>query len=753
MSVLNYDENIKPAVTVVCITYKHEEYIRQALDSFLMQKTNFPFQIFVGEDKGPDGTADIVREYAEKYPDKIVAFLREENMGAQRNLIDMCKKAKSPYIAFCEGDDYWTDEYKLQKQYDLMEAHPEYRACFAETEILADEDWYLNNYYKPYNGIRSIPRSIPGYTRPSTMTMDFYIKFGPAHTSSMFFRWNYDLVIPEWYYTHIYGDHSIMMIQVGDGILGYIPEIMSVYRRSDVGVLMNDDIVEHFINTRESWIEMSMDLEQYFKETYGDFAREDIKERITLEFINYIKYLLKRGYEDRVVDVFKKYPYAATISLEELINSHSNLRRIKNSITEDNMELFFKKLSKIKNFVNELATEKLEKADRKNKAKLKKFTKYGKIKKTPNLWVFTCEDNDFIDNTRHLFEYVITNHPEIDAYWLSYNKSIEKLFVAENLPYIKANSKEATKILKKASVIFVNKYLLNSCIYNGYNYGSKIVRLGCESGFANFTYNGTYNKEIDDFIHNIEQDNLNDNVKSFGERYSKTDLFVVPNSNSANNLKEFFGLKDSQLLVCNNPRTTGTKTLVPEDNKPLVIYQIAKRNRLVDAEQVFAYLETHIWDIEKHAEENGYKMHIHLCARDKNVFGDLLSQKIKNCNNIKMVYGDSFTNLSCYDIMITDFAPAATDFILQDKPVISLYHDLTTSLSHENLRDDYKEIISPKINYHWKEVFSDIVSALNDKEYGKEFRNNAREILFDDTNANYRSCEKIVDEVKKLVGM
>ena len=112
-------ENDGTMVTVVCITYKHEEFIAQALDSFLMQKTNFKFKIFVGEDCGPDGTADIIRDYAARYPDQIVPFLRKENMGAQRNLIDLCQRATSPYIAFCEGDDYWVDEYKLQKQFDF----------------------------------------------------------------------------------------------------------------------------------------------------------------------------------------------------------------------------------------------------------------------------------------------------------------------------------------------------------------------------------------------------------------------------------------------------------------------------------------------------------------------------------------------------------------------------------------------------------------------------------------------------------
>jgi glycosyltransferase involved in cell wall biosynthesis len=138
----------KPVVSVICITYGHEEYIAQALDSFLMQKTNFPYQILVGEDKGPDRTAEIVMEYAEKYPDRIVPFIREKNMGAQRNLIDLCRRAGTKYVAFCEGDDFWIDEYKLQKQYDFMEAHPEYRACFHNTRIQTDTSWYLYNYYK-----------------------------------------------------------------------------------------------------------------------------------------------------------------------------------------------------------------------------------------------------------------------------------------------------------------------------------------------------------------------------------------------------------------------------------------------------------------------------------------------------------------------------------------------------------------------------------------------------------------------------
>ena len=195
------DEDI--AVTICCITYNHEEYIRDALDSFLMQKTNFKYKIFVGEDKGPDGTADIVREYAEKYPDKIVPFIRKRNMGAQKNLIDLCNRATSPYIAFCEGDDYWVDEYKLQKQYDLMQANPDWRVCYSRAEIEAPDDWFLRSWFKADKEGRLIfPDCEPTYkvkTKPLN-SWDCVWAF-PAHTATVFYRWNYDVEIPDWYYT------------------------------------------------------------------------------------------------------------------------------------------------------------------------------------------------------------------------------------------------------------------------------------------------------------------------------------------------------------------------------------------------------------------------------------------------------------------------------------------------------------------------------------------------------------------------
>ena len=125
-------------VSIICIAYNHENYIRQALDGFVMQKTNFKIEVLINDDASTDDTAEIIKDYEEKYPDIIFPVYQEKNLYSQgidptRILIE---KAKGRYIAFCEGDDYWTDEYKLQKQIEVLEAHPEYSACVHNVPVV-----------------------------------------------------------------------------------------------------------------------------------------------------------------------------------------------------------------------------------------------------------------------------------------------------------------------------------------------------------------------------------------------------------------------------------------------------------------------------------------------------------------------------------------------------------------------------------------------------------------------------------------
>jgi glycosyltransferase involved in cell wall biosynthesis len=126
----------RPTVSVFMITYNHEPYIAQALDSILMQKVNFDLDIVIGEDHSTDRTAEIVKAYASKYPDKIKAVYQEKNLGSTRNFIETLRRCTGKYIAYLEGDDYWTDPLKLQKQADLLEKIPSISLVFHQAEII-----------------------------------------------------------------------------------------------------------------------------------------------------------------------------------------------------------------------------------------------------------------------------------------------------------------------------------------------------------------------------------------------------------------------------------------------------------------------------------------------------------------------------------------------------------------------------------------------------------------------------------------
>ncbi|PTQ99603.1 glycosyltransferase involved in cell wall biosynthesis [Mucilaginibacter yixingensis] len=123
-------------LSVCCITYNHEKFIGEALDGFLMQKTNFSFDIVIGDDCSTDGTSDVITTYQEQYPDKIKLIRSSKNIGAHENMRNVVKACTGKYIALCDGDDYWTDPNKLQKQVDFLEQHPDYVMCCHYTRVI-----------------------------------------------------------------------------------------------------------------------------------------------------------------------------------------------------------------------------------------------------------------------------------------------------------------------------------------------------------------------------------------------------------------------------------------------------------------------------------------------------------------------------------------------------------------------------------------------------------------------------------------
>ena len=126
-------------VSVHMITYNHERFIAQAIEGVLMQQTDFAVELVIGEDCSTDGTRAIVRRYGERYPERIRLLLQERNLGARANALATLNACRGQYIALCEGDDYWTDPTKLQKQVDFLESHPECSLCFHRVLVVYED--------------------------------------------------------------------------------------------------------------------------------------------------------------------------------------------------------------------------------------------------------------------------------------------------------------------------------------------------------------------------------------------------------------------------------------------------------------------------------------------------------------------------------------------------------------------------------------------------------------------------------------
>jgi glycosyltransferase involved in cell wall biosynthesis len=250
MDFSRYDKHIfpgsntpeQPKVSICFITYKHEAYIRKSLDAILEQKTNFDFEIIIGEDHSPDGTAEIVREYALKYPQKIKAYIRPENLGSKINYVHCFLDCKGEYIVHIEGDDYWTDALKLQRQVDFLDQNPAASACFHNAEIIYED------------GSNRAPELInPIDQKKWVESADFLVEKETwfMATAAVMMRRKFAHPLPEWFLHSKSGDIPLYVILAEQGPIGYLPEVMSVYRKNEGGISMTDHIYsDAFIKNR-----------------------------------------------------------------------------------------------------------------------------------------------------------------------------------------------------------------------------------------------------------------------------------------------------------------------------------------------------------------------------------------------------------------------------------------------------------------------------------------------------------------------
>lgn len=245
-----------PLVSISCITYNHAPYIRECLNGFIMQKTNFPFEVLIHDDCSTDGTTEIIKEYVEKYPEIIKPLYEEENQYQQGkpsgSAVWNLPRAKGKYVALCEGDDYWTDPLKLQKQVDFLESHPAYGMCYTKVQRYNQKEKKIIEVWGGPN--ETFEDLLLRNTVPTLTTMfrtDLYrIYLQTIHPENK--NWNM-------------GDYPIWLFISLNSRVSFMPEITGVYRE-----LPESASHTKLIDKKYKFNKCYKSIAEYFLTKYGD---------------------------------------------------------------------------------------------------------------------------------------------------------------------------------------------------------------------------------------------------------------------------------------------------------------------------------------------------------------------------------------------------------------------------------------------------------------------------------------------------
>ena len=266
-------------VSILLMTYNHERFIRQALDSVLMQKTTVPYEIMILDDGSTDNTPKILREYKKKYPQKICLYLRKTNTGyPTQNGYFLLSKAAGKYYAFLDGDDYWIDDLKLQKQYDFLEQHKEYSGCMADMIVVDEKNNEIEQqvYEKRDNHIYTLEDF--RHLRAPGMTVSFFAR-------NYFNQEDYRIIYEA---DRMMGDITVYMLCLLKGDIYQLHEAMAAYRyitvsgKSNFNSIHQGNIYRDYMQAKY-WLRLE-NFMQHYQKGFAFVPMKDVIRQISAKY-------------------------------------------------------------------------------------------------------------------------------------------------------------------------------------------------------------------------------------------------------------------------------------------------------------------------------------------------------------------------------------------------------------------------------------------------------------------------------------
>jgi CDP-glycerol glycerophosphotransferase (TagB/SpsB family) len=668
-------------VQIICVTYNQINFIKDALDSFLMQKTNFKFQILVGDDCSSDGSSEIISQYALKYPKIINHIRRNKKLGYQANFMDLCENITAKYVAICDGNDYWTDENKLQIQFDYMEKNQDVNICAHFGNKLVNSNNSIHSIYSKQKKDFSVPYKLPLNKK---LTIEDLAQEKPQ-VSSLFIRWK-RMVFPSWAKTGSKdGDQSVIYLQIGNGFAYIMNKPMSVYREISSGVFSNNKTIDIFFEKLKTNLELLLALLKIIK-------------------------------------------------------------------------------TQIKNLLNLI----------KNTHRFLAYWLFALVPKKKNLWVFSGFKKDsYMDNSKYFFEYIIQNHPEIDAVWLTKSRAIINKLKNDQMPVQKMNSLIGIWTMARANLAFSDHFKMSDYDNRyGFNAKTKFVNLWHGVGPKGMVPIG---------------DNL-PNTTVPGVRLS-TDIFIKTQDSFFTKIlktikypflapfrelfEQYYG------IVCTGepflkyfavPWRTPHKAHIlsgyPRNTK------IYSNKKTINENFEIIYAPTYRW----HKEDEWYM--INSFVENIKALNDLLEEidahfvlrlhphTWRSYNNeiLKSISSfprfsisnekDIYSKLSEYEMMITDYSSISYDFLITQKPIVYHAFDYDNySITDCPFVMDYKSVCAGPITTNWSETIKEISHLYHNRNLYKDQREKVLEEFFPKTYNDIDNSLRIINILKEKIGL
>jgi glycosyltransferase involved in cell wall biosynthesis len=247
-------EEEKEVVSVCVVTYKHEAYIKETIEGVLNQEVDFKVNLLIGDDCSPDNTSSIVQDIIDNHHNGhwITYIRRKKNIGMMPNFVDLLERCSGKYIAFCDGDDYWTDSSKLEKQLNSLENNKDINICAHAVKVLNCE----SNEFVSNSGVHGNEVGIK--------QLDAVIRYGGGYCpmASIMIRSTILEDLPDNFVQYPGAHFFIQMMGAKNGVV-YLPDLMAVYRKnSSTSVIKN---VKNNIDQHHKWIEGYLEMLDFFK--------------------------------------------------------------------------------------------------------------------------------------------------------------------------------------------------------------------------------------------------------------------------------------------------------------------------------------------------------------------------------------------------------------------------------------------------------------------------------------------------------